>query len=582
MKEYLRPYRLLLLLVAICTFAAFWLLGERIHTERGQKQIDIVMTYEDIVRLADASEMSVQTWMSTLSKAGVRELLVTEAEQNDPAVVQDACAGVLELAQVGGLAQGGMYFFAAQYDTTAEPGIRSGIGYDEETLPQAQVLSSLQRSGSTLVLVENPKQTGCILPDGYSLEGYTGNMAKCFWLNMTFRSRYQTLGYSCAEEIVNMCYRAVVDRGMTVLWLAPLTDVSGEMVADPAVYTQLLQALATRIAPAGYQYGAASGIAASEVSPVLLIDCGVGVFAAAIVLLGTLVPLRRRWLRGLLLALGCLESAAGTLLAPELQCTALALLASIVFPCLSVTVLSGILRQTPVGQKPTVKRYLAAVALCTAVTLWGCCYIGAILSGSEYLLVLKLFRGVKLSQLTVYAFAILLLAFVLLHVPGNRLRADVQQFRRENSRNWTRKVVCVLAILAIVGIVYILRTGDGMLSTSVAEQRVRNWLERVLLYRPRTKEFLIAYPAIAVAYCCAAHRSRLLTWLFGVFGAIGFASVANTFCHIRAHFLVSLCRTGIGLVIGLALGSVILLILRVIWPVHVSDAPSSSPPASKE
>ena len=64
-------------------------------------------------------------------------------------------------------------------------------------------------------------------------------------------------------------------------------------------------------------------------------------------------------------------------------------------------------------------------------------------------------------------------------------------------------------ILAAVGTVYILRTGDGMLSVSVGEQRARNWLERVLLFRPRTKEFLIAYPAIAAAYCCAAHRSRL-------------------------------------------------------------------------
>ena len=58
---------------------------------------------------------------------------------------------------------------------------------------------------------------------------------------------------------------------------------------------------------------------------------------------------------------------------------------------------------------------------------------------------------------------------------------------------------------------------------------------------------------------------------FGVFGAIGFASVANPFCHLRAHFLVSLLRTGIGLVLGLVLGAIVLLILRACWPVP-SDA----------
>ena len=161
----------------------------------------------------------------------------------------------------------------------------------------------------------------------------------------------------------------------------------------------------------------------------------------------------------------------------------------------------------------------------------------------------------------------LLLAMALLHTRGCSVRDDLQTLRQENSRHWRRKLLCLLVILAAVGTVYILRTGDGMLSVSVGEQRARNWLERVLLFRPRTKEFLIAYPAIAAAYCCAAHRSRLTAWLFGVFGAIGFASIANTFCHIRAHFLVSLLRTGIGLALGLVLGAIVLLILRACWPI---------------
>lgn len=580
MKERLRPYRLLLLLAVLCTLAAFCLLGTRIQVEQTQKQIDVVISYEDIVRLSDASGAPVSDWMTALSQAGVRQLLVTEQEQADPDTAQAAQAAGLELAQVGGVPQGGTYFFAAQYDTTAAPGTQTGIGYDQESLPQEQVLSAMQQTGSLLVLVEDPTQTGSILPENYSLDGYTGSMAKCFWLNMTFRGRYQTLGYDGAQEIVNMFYRAVVDRGMTVLWLTPLTDAAGNMVSDPGVYTQLLQQLAERIAPAGYTYGAAHGIAAFEPSPVLLILCGIGVFAAAILLLGLLFPLRR-WLLWVLLALGALESVGGTLAVPALQCTALALLASIVFPCLSAAALAGTLQQIPHGEWPSVTRYLAATALCAAVTLWGCCYIGAILSSSQYLLVLKLFRGVKLSQFSVYVFAMVLFAVVLLHTRGNSLRTDLRQLRQEGTRHW-HNLLFVLIVFVAAGTVYILRTGDGMLSVSVIEQRIRNWLETVLLYRPRTKEFLIAYPAIALAFCCAAHRSRLFTWLFGVLGSIGFASVANTFCHIRAHFLVSLYRTALGLVIGLILGSILLLILRAIWPVHRADTPSANHPAPKE
>ena len=46
-------------------------------------------------------------------------------------------------------------------------------------------------------------------------------------------------------------------------------------------------------------------------------------------------------------------------------------------------------------------------------------------------------------------------------------------------------------------------------------------------------------------------------------GGIGFASVANTFCHMRAHFTVSLYRTLIGVAIGLVFGVIITLVSRL-------------------
>ena len=267
MKQFLHSYRLFLIVAALCTLSAFWLLGARIGVEQTQRQVDVVVSYEDVCALSDASGIPVQDWLTQLADAGARELLVTPAELADPDIVRAAQDAGLGTAQAGGLAQGGTYFFAARYDTLAAAG-QTGIDTDTEPLAQAQVLDALRESGSTLVLIEDRNQTGCVLPDGYTLDGYTGGMVKGFWLNQTFRARYQTLGYSGAEEIVNMLYRAVVDRGMTVLWLTPLTDAAGETVAQPEVYTQLLQDLAQRIAPAGYQYGAITGIPAKTVSPV--------------------------------------------------------------------------------------------------------------------------------------------------------------------------------------------------------------------------------------------------------------------------------------------------------------------------
>ena len=84
MKQHLHSYRLLLIAAAICTLAAFWLLGARIGVEQTQRQVDVVVSYEDVCTLSDASGIPVQDWLTQLADAGARELLVTPAELADP------------------------------------------------------------------------------------------------------------------------------------------------------------------------------------------------------------------------------------------------------------------------------------------------------------------------------------------------------------------------------------------------------------------------------------------------------------------------------------------------------------------
>ena len=124
------------------------------------------------------------------------------------------------------------------------------------------------------------------------------------------------------------------------------------------------------------------------------------------------------------------------------------------------------------------------------------------------------------------------------------------------------QALLILLVFAGVGTIYLLRTGDRMLDVSALELGARNWLEETVLYRPRIKEFLVAWPAMALAFCFAGRNHRLPAWLFGTLGSVGFASVANTFCHIRAHFLISLARTALGLALGLILGEFLLALFR--------------------
>ena len=573
MKEYLKSYRLFVLIAALCTLAAAWLVIYRIRIEEPQKQIAVVTSWDDIEQMKYFSDIPEEEWLAALKAGGLQAVLVPVEQLDDEHITKPILDAGLEIAQVGGEADGGIYFFATKYDSLMKPRLSDSVKQTRETLPAGVVLPSIEESGSTLVLVENIMQTSSFVPRNYRLIHYEGNTAKCFWLNKAFACRYATLGYSGYEELVNMMFRAVIDRGMTVIWISPISD-NWSMVNDPAAYTNMLKSLQSRIAPAGYTFGDPDAIPAFGMSPVLLAICGIGIMAACMTVLALIRQPKRRWIYWALFALLAVESVAAPFMFMDQQMQLLALLAAMAFPALAVLLLAKRLKDAPVGRHATVTRFAVTLLSCLAIVLWGCLYISAVQTTSLYLLVMRLFRGVKLSQLGVYGFSALVMAWVFLHHKGNSLRRDFLALFPKDDRRVRMQTITAIAVVVIAGAVYVLRSGDGMLSVPTLEQRIRNTLETVLLYRPRTKEFLIAFPAIAAAFVFAARGNRVWTALFGVLGGIGFASVANTFCHMRAHFTVSLYRTLLSIAIGLILGILITLIARL-WRIDDSVHPIS-------
>lgn len=573
MKEYLKSYRLFVLIAALCTLAAAWLVIYRIRIEEPQKQIAVVTSWDDIEQMKYFSDIPEEEWLAALKAGGLQAVLVPVEQLDDEHITKPILDAGLEIAQVGGEADGGIYFFATKYDSLMKPRLSDSVKQTRETLPAGVVLPSIEESGSTLVLVENIMQTSSFVPRNYRLIHYEGNTAKCFWLNKAFACRYATLGYAGYEELVNMMFRAVIDRGMTVIWISPISD-NWSMVNDPAAYTNMLKSLQSRIAPAGYTFGDPDAIPAFGMSPVLLAICGIGIMAACMTVLALIRQPKRRWIYWALFALLAVESVAAPFMFMDQQMQLLALLAAMAFPALAVLLLAKRLKDAPVGRHATVTRFAVTLLSCLAIVLWGCLYISAVQTTSLYLLVMRLFRGVKLSQLGVYGFSALVMAWVFLHHKGNSLRRDFLALFPKDDRRVRMQTITAIAVVVIAGAVYVLRSGDGMLSVPTLEQRIRNTLETVLLYRPRTKEFLIAFPAIAAAFVFAARGNRVWTALFGVLGGIGFASVANTFCHMRAHFTVSLYRTLLSIAIGLILGILITLIARL-WRIDDSVHPIS-------
>ncbi|MBR4057954.1 MAG: hypothetical protein IKK00_07495 [Oscillospiraceae bacterium] len=369
---------------------------------------------------------------------------------------------------------------------------------------------------------------------------------RCFHLTEEYAARYNTLGYPGAEEIENMLYRAVTDRNIRVIWLEPMVDAqSGQTVTNGEIYAEMLESLSARIARHGLVLDArASLFPAYEPNTLLLLLTAFGAVAAGVLLLRAAFSLPEKWIIPLLV-IGCAASGAALLLVWETAILLLSFASSVIFPCLAFRYAE---KRMEAAQSGTLGKALCACAgaLCASflIALAGGFFVGAAQSSTEWLLAVRNFRGVKLASILPLLFA----AYLVLR----RLCTP-----RELWRGKRYILIFALVIVAAAAAVFLLRTGDGMLSVSTLEQRMRNALERQLLVRPRSKEFLAAWPCFGLAFALCARGARRWACPFAILSTIGFSSVVNTFCHSRAPIWLSTLRGIYGLLPGLALALVL-------------------------
>ncbi len=189
------------------------------------------------------------------------------------------------------------------------------------------------------------------------------------------------------------------------------------------------------------------------------------------------------------------------------------------------------------------------------------------LSSTAFMLEIGIFRGVKLAQLVPLAFfCVLFLSYY--GIFEKERASDTLHFGDiTTALQWTIPVwaLLVLGVIAAAGYYYLARTGhESDVSVSTLEIVFRNDLENLLLARPRTKEFLVAFPGVMLAVYCAVRRMPFFTAVFGLAGTIGMTSVCNTFMHIRTPLYLGFVRTGYSLVLGIVLGIVYMVCFELL------------------
>ena len=98
----------------------------------------------------------------------------------------------------------------------------------------------------------------------------------------------------------------------------------------------------------------------------------------------------------------------------------------------------------------------------------------------------------------------------------------------------------------------ILRSGNYFsMPQFIFEKQFREFLETIFFVRPRTKEFLIGYPFLILAFLLVDKKiSRLWIWFFNMIGTVALISIINSFCHVHTPIDISIYRTLLGTILG--------------------------------
>ena len=191
-------------------------------------------------------------------------------------------------------------------------------------------------------------------------------------------------------------------------------------------------------------------------------------------------------------------------------------------------------------------RVFVAAAAYVGASLAAGLLVGGMLSDDQFMLRLELFRGVKAAHAApLVASAVLALWAA---------QGSLAQWRSgvEAPIRW-RDAALALAALAAVAY-YLARTGNELAPVSAGERWLRGWLEGALEVRPRSKEFLVGYPALALAlFLWRGGAASGRPWLFSAVSAaasVAAISVINSWAHVHTPVAVTLARVGNGLAVG--------------------------------
>lgn len=361
--------------------------------------------------------------------------------------------------------------------------------------------------------------------------------------------------------IIERFQRGVRERGVRLAYVRMYDMASADPVKENIDY---IKSIANGIEASNYKIKSSHPLSEVKVPIALRALAGVGVAAGILLLILALVDLSAA--AGIAWVLAMVVICAGLAATGAMGQKLVGLLAAIVFPTLAALTAVRCAPESPRAVlKPLWKAFMRLLGA-VAITASGGILIVGLLSSRNFMLRNDMFMGVKAAHLL----PILILAVLFVGRIAWKSDTWINQKRKfieamkELGANpilmWQAAGMAVaLGMIALV----VMRSGNEPgVGVSGFELKFRAILDKVLFVRPRTKEFLIGYPALLVGIAFALRGRRQWAAPLIVIGSIGLVSALNTFCHIHTPLFISVWRVINGVIVGGLIGAIVYLIVR--------------------
>lgn len=432
----------------------------------------------------------------------------------------------------------------------------------------------IQENNMSVGLIESPVQREHVNQKG--LEELTKslgyNAVRVFSVPDFIQERFKYYNYEGAEEIENTLYRAVTERNIRLIYFKPFKLDRAEYVTDYEEYEKTFKSFENRISEHNMTIGRASVMKTNTVNLILKIFIGIATLIGAIFLIEQILKIKEKFLN-MKLAIGSLAIIALSIIVPNFSSTIFAIGAAIVFPSLSMIYFCKKCRKYyEIGYKDkeiksTIVTGVKELIIMILISFIGSIFVATLLSDTEYLLEMRIFRGVKLVQ--VMPIVVYMITFIGCFGYKNELgtadcKINLNQIKEMMKDNIKIIYALLAGVIFYIGYIYLARTGhESNVKPSDLEMMGRNLLEVKLIARPRIKEFLLAFPAIILAINLAFNKNKLGIFVAGLLIALGQTSVVNTFSHLRTPMYLSAMRLVYGVLLGIVFGVIYLLLMKV-------------------